>query len=994
MTNAIVSGRSRRALLIDGQSLRSFELDDSVVVVSRTRLDLPFLFGDASDLRTLGNATAETVERKLQEDSDFTLALDLVLISLDQELSKDLRQEALEGLADLFVEKAILDRIENVLYSKPLPEDSDLPGALLLVSSEPTSAIVQFLGRLRDYQLLIARVEQAWEAIPQETFGSEDNRKIFREAALEQGLARALVTLEASASTSTFLLKAGLNPSIKGLPNHRQVLQAWIAPFRRLREMPTLLSDQEEKEDFSEEQRFARRGRIDRRAVLREAVKRKSVIIEAMRRRDLARVHDLVDELVAYQQTNSESRHTAKSLCDLAMEAKDLGMTSLQLSLTERSVNIAPGDGWSWAQYADALLGMQRLTEALKAYGQALAFDAGVVAKSGRAEVLKAQGRFADALAAFDEVISLHPDNVVAKNGRAEVLKAQGRFADALAAFDEVISRHPDNVVAKSGRAEVLKAQGRFADALAAFDEVISRHPDNVVAKNGRAEVLKAQGRFADALAAFDEVINLHPDNVVAKSGRAEVLKAQGRFADALAAFDEVISRHPDNVVAKSGRAEVLKAQGRFADALAAFDEVINLHPDDVVAKNGRAEVLKAQGRFADALAAFDEVISRHPDNVVAKSGRAEVLKAQGRFADALAAFDEVINLHPDDVVAKNGRAEVLKAQGRFADALAAFDEVISRHPDNVVAKSGRAEVLKAQGRFADALAAFDEVINLHPDDVVAKNGRAEVLKAQGRFADALAAFDEVINLHPDDVVAKNGRAEVLKAQGRFADALAAFDEVISLHPDNVVAKTGRAEVLKAQGRFADALAAFDQVIGLHPDNRFARNGRSYVLLALHRYHEALDALPNTAPVDLEDWIAHHIRGMILLRLGQTVDSIKVFNDGLMHSPFLTTKEYFRGALALSWLRNGELKKAEETLDLLTLPTIQPAADVIRIHVFGAQNDRERAVKAYTNLKSTQYLLQDELTRELHHRYILENQPTKSEEWLFEKEVDMLLRAA
>ena len=618
--NAIISGRSRRALLIDGQSLRSFELDDSAVAVSRTRLDLPFLFGDASDLRTIENATAQTVERKLREDSDFTLALDLVLISFDQELSEDLRQEALEGLAELFAEKTILDRVENVLYSKPLPEDSDLPGALSLVSSDQTSTIVQFLGRLRDYQLLITRVDQAWEAIPKETFGGEGNRKIFRVAALEEGLARTLVTLEASASTFTFLLKAGLNPSIQRLPNHRQVLQAWIAPFRRLREMPMLVSDQEEKEAFSEEQRFARRGKIDRRAVLREAVKRKSVIIEAMHRRDLARVHDLVDELVAYQQTNSESQHTAKSLCDLAMEAKDLGMTSLQLSLTERSVNIAPGDGWSWAQYADALLGMQRLTEALKAYGQAIAFDAGVVAK--------------------------------------------------------------------------------------------------------------------------------------------------------------------------------------------------------------------------------------------------------------------------------------------------------------------------------------------------------------------------------------NGWAEVLKAQGRFADALAAFDEVISLYPDNVVAKSGRAEVLKAQGRFADALAAFDEVISLYPDDRFARNGRSYVLLALHRYHDALDALPNTAPVDLQDWIAQHIRGMILLRLGQTVDSIKVFNYGLMNSPFLTTREYFRGALALSWLRNGELKKAEETLDLVTLATIQPAADVIRIHVFGAQNDRERAVKAYTNLKSTQYLLQDELTRELHHRYILENQPTKSEEWVFEKEVDMLLRAA
>ena len=81
-------------------------------------------------------------------------------------------------------------------------------------------------------------------------------------------------------------------------------------------------------------------------------------------------------------------------------------------------------------------------------------------------------------MAAFDGVIVKWPDNVVAQTGRAEVLKAQGRLDDALAAFDGVIVKWPDNVVAQNGRAEVLKAQGRsLDDALAAFDGVIVKWP-------------------------------------------------------------------------------------------------------------------------------------------------------------------------------------------------------------------------------------------------------------------------------------------------------------------------------------------------------------------------------------------------------------------------------------------------------------------------------------------------------------------------------------
>src|SRR5205814_863879 len=188
------------------------------------------------------------------------------------------------------------------------------------------------------------------------------------------------------------------------------------------------------------------------------------------------------------------------SLCDLAMEAKDLGMFDLQLELTERSVGEVPDDAWSWAQYGDALLTRRRFDEALYAFEQSVNFGEGASAKTGRAEVMKAQGRLDDALAAFDEVIAQHPENAVAKTGRAEVLKAQGRLDDALAAFDAAIAQHPENAVAKTGRAEVLKAQGRLVESLDAYNEIRTRHPDDEVARNGRSCVLAALGRYEEAL--------------------------------------------------------------------------------------------------------------------------------------------------------------------------------------------------------------------------------------------------------------------------------------------------------------------------------------------------------------------------------------------------------------------------------------------------------------------------------------------------------------
>lgn len=128
--------------------MKSFEIDDPSELVLRRRSDLPYLFGEATDLRIIENTTLESVERELRMDCDFTWALDLTLISLDSELPDDIRKEAIQELEELFAVSLTVFRIESVFYSEPLPEDADLQGALELCDGETFSAVLGFLRRL------------------------------------------------------------------------------------------------------------------------------------------------------------------------------------------------------------------------------------------------------------------------------------------------------------------------------------------------------------------------------------------------------------------------------------------------------------------------------------------------------------------------------------------------------------------------------------------------------------------------------------------------------------------------------------------------------------------------------------------------------------------------------------------------------------------------------------------------------------------------------
>ena len=223
--NAIISGRSGRALLIDGEALKSFEVDDPSTLTSRQQADLPYLFGEGADLHTLENTTIKDVEIELRNDCHFTWALDLTLIAMDAELPTNIRKEALDDLEALLVTNNTLVQVENILYARPLPEDADLKGSLDLCRSSASIVVQEFFLQLEECQPEISKICNAWESIPTKLFDNHEARETFRVVAVSEGYFRYL-----SKETSMFVTSFERDSDtsrIKELPNYKQVLQEW-----------------------------------------------------------------------------------------------------------------------------------------------------------------------------------------------------------------------------------------------------------------------------------------------------------------------------------------------------------------------------------------------------------------------------------------------------------------------------------------------------------------------------------------------------------------------------------------------------------------------------------------------------------------------------------------------------------------------------------------------------------------------------------------------
>jgi len=227
--DALISGTTGRALLVDVGQLKSFDVDDPSKLVSRRPSDFAYLFGEMRDLRVLENTDIESVQHELKHDSDCALALDLTLISLDPELASEIRKEAIEGLDELLTGR-VVESLENILYARPLTEAADLAGASKLSAHARVTRVSALFHRLERYQPVISQVSAAWDTIPTKVFGSYDHQAAFQRVAAREGLFRSLVKTRCDWSKVFVVISnVSRNGHLKHLHDHRKVLQQWAA---------------------------------------------------------------------------------------------------------------------------------------------------------------------------------------------------------------------------------------------------------------------------------------------------------------------------------------------------------------------------------------------------------------------------------------------------------------------------------------------------------------------------------------------------------------------------------------------------------------------------------------------------------------------------------------------------------------------------------------------------------------------------------------------
>jgi len=771
----LVSGQAGLAIFIQGNEIEVISVDDKETEKKLPLNALNGLLADATDIITYDSISKSNAIKSLELYWRFDRSLHLTIILLDINELEKISLLAAECLEELFQDRDVLNYIFNVMYSAPLPPSASIDKAMKV--SQGKTILISFLEELRTDQNIIEKYVNAWNALPVECFDSIDLKNSFQYELINKGAFRCFVKAHDDYRKFT---TAQINFLIvlKALPRYRQVLSLWLRDLKPKQKEELEILEEEQVIGEEEENRGPKR-REDRPKVhdiITNIEQQKKGIIKNIERGNLKLARRYVEDLVNVQREVSEPEYIAKSLCDLAQDAKRVYNYSFQLELSQRAVSIAPYDGWAHGQLADAYFCLHKFSEALQSFDVAISCGQEAFGLKGFARILVEQGRFEEALDAYGGLKNKFPEDYTIWAGFAEVLRKMWRLDLALGAYDEAINKFPSEAVLKCGRAATLTDMGRLEEARSAYDECIKTLGEDEVSLNGKGTVLREMGNFSEALKLYSRSSKQFPESVALLYGNAKVLCDMGEYQQALTRLNIICSAYPYEVRAWFRKAEVLKELRQFNEAITVYDLAIEKFPFNIWIRNGRASVYKKQGAYEKALQAYEDNLSHAPYDIVAKCGKADLLKELGKFEEALATYDDIIRDNPHWKSLQHAKASIFIALGNYSKA----EELLSylKKPstrDDWIAYHIKGVLLLKTNKIDEAISLFDTALKTNPFLTERKYFRNSLGVAKLKRKDFGGAIKllsgetmpmvNILCLHAWGEIAKNNKYKIKKAK-------------------------------------------------------------------------------------------------------------------------------------------------------------------------------------------------------------------------------------
>lgn len=391
---------------------------------------------------------------------------------------------------------------------------------------------------------------------------------------------------------------------------------------------------------------------------------------------------------------------------------KRLGRNQDASAAYERALALQPNYSLAWAEQCRVQSELGQQDAALAACNQALAVNGNwgdrtpALAWYNRGVALTRLEKYAEAIAAYEQALSIHPKDALIWTKQGALYSKLGKHSEALTSHDQALKISPNYSLALVNRCAALSKLGNYEAALAACEAALAgdgRWNEQGVAYawDQRSVALAGLNRLEEALGSADRAVTIKPDFAEAWSNRAVTLWRMQNSIAALASADRAVALKPNYSQGWFNKGRILRTLERFEAAIAAYDQALkgDIPPTDKPTLAdiwaNRSAALWKSGNYQAALESANRSVEIDPKSTLGWFNRGGILMALQQPQEAAISYQQATQLDPTYVYAWTGQGMALERSGNYRAALTALNEALKRDPGQPLAQQSREVVLK-----------------------------------------------------------------------------------------------------------------------------------------------------------------------------------------------------------------------------------------------------------------------------------------------------------
>ncbi len=276
------------------------------------------------------------------------------------------------------------------------------------------------------------------------------------------------------------------------------------------------------------------------------------------------------------------------------------------------------------------------------------------------AEAYYGQGQLDEAIVAYQEAVSIGPDDTMAQVRLSQLLILRQRSAEAAAQAQQAIQLAPSDSRVLAALCRAFDEEGQYPEAFDACECAIELDPEYAEAYAYLAKAYVDTGDWIPARQYAQQAVELDYQSMDAHFYQGYVLEAQGRYRQAVEAYENAIVLNPKLAASYINAGQNYRVLGQFTQAIDRFERATRLDPANPASYDQLGWTYYTAGQYSRAIDTLEQATLIAPEYTASWGHLGIVYYVLQQYEEVIPALQQAISLAEKDYLRRARRVIVI----------------------------------------------------------------------------------------------------------------------------------------------------------------------------------------------------------------------------------------------------------------------------------------------------------------------------------------------